>query len=149
MNTVSRLQLGTVAVFEATDRSVKKVSGNSVVREKRSEMRCVSGSLLEMHSVRVLAFEDVHGMHIGDFLRWFPRLEKLYLLVQLFLLNKMSLFCAPEGSRSAGAGTYGVRQNPIGCLASPQNHSVQVTKATEQMPSLLGSSSSMRACSHR
>ncbi|GJN19559.1 hypothetical protein PR202_gb06848 [Eleusine coracana subsp. coracana] len=55
-----------------------------------------------MPSVKVLALEDVDRMHINDFLRCFPRLEKLYL----------------KGSQGIfrSEGTYGVKLNPIECF---------------------------------
>ncbi|KAK3156587.1 hypothetical protein QOZ80_2AG0109190 [Eleusine coracana subsp. coracana] len=77
--TVRKLELG-ATVFKVIDRIVKHVHGNSASHEKRSEVRAICLATT-MPSVKVLALEDVDRMHINDFLRCFPRLERLYLKV--------------------------------------------------------------------
>ncbi|CAN6225666.1 unnamed protein product [Urochloa humidicola] len=96
---ISKVELG-ATVFKVASRRVNIVGRQSVVREKRSLMRAVSLATT-LPTVRVLALEDVDCIDdVGNFLRCFPCLEKLYVSVS-------------NGFRSVGSYD---KENPIHCL---------------------------------
>ncbi|CAL5079733.1 unnamed protein product [Urochloa decumbens] len=96
----SKLELGAATVFNVTSRRVNHVTRESAVQEKRSLMHAVMLATT-LPTVKVLAVEDVDCVHdVANFLRCFPRLEKIYVSVS-------------NGFRSVGSYE---KLNPIQCL---------------------------------
>ncbi|CAL5089853.1 unnamed protein product [Urochloa decumbens] len=94
------LELGAATVFDVTSRRVNLVTRQDVVMEKRSLMRAVMLATT-LPTVKVLAIEDVDCVDdVGNFLRCFPRLEKIYVSVS-------------TGFKSVGSYR---KLNPIECL---------------------------------